>query len=392
MPPIAESLAGAPRTGHVGPCPRPTSISSVRRPRLKPTIEVIHAADGALHLYRGGGNDFAIRDHPDWMAQLLSLLDGSRPRVTLGTELDRAGFQVPPAEIDSALAQLHQLGLVDDAARDSELPTPELERYDRQLRYFGDLAPPAAHAVDYQLKLRDARIALLGLGGLGGCAALTLAAAGVGHIEACDGDRVELSNLNRQVLYTSADVGHSKAVAAQRRIRSLNPEIHFNGTERWIEGPRDVERAIDGADIVVDAVDRPAHKIERWVDAVCFRADTPYIGMSQSPPFVRVGPTFVPGLTGCYQCQEAEWRQRYELFDELADKRQAVSPVAATGPAAAVVGALVGMEVIHFLTGLVQPATLGAAVVLDMRSLTTRRVIVKQDAQCTRCRTDGPSD
>ena len=99
-----------------------------------------------------------------------------------------------------------------------ELTRSEVERYDRQLRIMG-------FGRESQLKLKRARILVVGAGGLGSAALLYLAAAGVGRIKVIDKEIVELSNLNRQILYTSEDVGKPKAEIASRRLKELNPEI-----------------------------------------------------------------------------------------------------------------------------------------------------------------------
>ena len=114
-------------------------------------------------------------------------------------------------------------GLVEDAGEYDVLTEHERGRYDRQLRYFADVAPDGLSAPDCQLRLRDASVLVLGVGGLGSWAALSLACCGVGRLTLVDGDEVELSNLNRQVLYSEHDIGRPKARVAAAAIERFNP-------------------------------------------------------------------------------------------------------------------------------------------------------------------------
>ena len=99
---------------------------------------------------------------------------------------------------------------LEDAADDELVPARERERYDRQLRYFADLASAGTPAADYHRRIRTARVALLGVGGLGSWAAYALACCGVGELVLVDGDRVEESNFNRQILYREPAMSRSR--------------------------------------------------------------------------------------------------------------------------------------------------------------------------------------
>jgi bacteriocin biosynthesis cyclodehydratase domain-containing protein len=363
-----EQLTRAGRPGAQSPRLLP------RRPRLKQSIDLFPSSDGRLHLYRGGDEDFVVEDPAGEVRALLERLDGTRPVDEL------------PHGAGATVRQLTELELVEDAASDEVLSPHVRDRYDRQLRYFGDRAPAGVARAEYQLRLQQARVVVLGLGGLGGWSALALATAGVGTIVAVDGDEVELSNLNRQVLFDEADIGRSKAAAAAERLRAYNSELHVETEACWLDGAEQIEELVTGADFVVDAVDTPVCDIERWVNAACFAAGVPYIAMSQFPPLVRIGPTFVPGRTGCYACQEAEWRDTYPLFDELAAHlRERPCPAASFGPACALIGGSVALDVAHHLTGLASPATLGRAVTIDMRTLETTRSEVPRSGDCAVC-------
>jgi bacteriocin biosynthesis cyclodehydratase domain-containing protein len=112
----------------------------------------------------------------------------------------------------------------------------------------------------------------------------------------------------------------------------------------------------------------------------------PHVGASQFPPLIRVGPTFLPGRRGCLGCVEETARARDPLFDELAAWREGADTFAATfAPACALIGGVLSSDVIHHLTGLAEPATLGASLVLDIRTLGQRRVEVEPVPGCAIC-------
>ena len=113
----------------------------------------------------------------------------------------------------------------------------------------------------------------------------------------------------------------------------------------------------------------------------CFGLRIPYVGMSHYPPWVRIGPTYVPGETGCYRCQEVAWQEADPLFDAAAGGARP-SAIAST---AGTVGAIVALEAIHHLTGLARPGSLGSAVLIDLSTLSIeRRLVVRRDG-CQVC-------
>jgi bacteriocin biosynthesis cyclodehydratase domain-containing protein len=355
---------------------------------LKSTIEVV--ADGdRLVLLRGGhrDGDVALDGDPRVLAELLALLDGTRGPAEILTAL-RAG-PVPAldaADLDEALAALAADGLTEDAADDARhLDAAGLERYDRQLRYFGDLAGAGVPRAAAQARLERSTVAVLGLGGLGGMAATMLTVCGVGTIVGVDHDTVELSNLARQVLYGQDDLGARKVDAAARRLRQLNARSRFVGIARRLDSTRAVADAIAGADFVVAAVDWPAGTISGWVNDACWAAGIPYVGMSQHPPLVRVGPTYLPGATGCLACQEAAYRRRFPLFDAAKAAISDSSPAATYAPACGLVGSLVANEAIAHITGLAPVACAGRATVIDLTTLAVTHEDVPQDPDCPVC-------
>ncbi len=353
----------------------------MRRPRIKRTTEELETPDGDIWLLRpSAGNDIKIEKPDAEERRLLAAVNGEHTLEQL-----RAEFGAK--EVDDLMVQLTELEVVEDAADDERIDPADLERFDRQLRYFSDIASAGSPTPSQcQERLREAKIAVLGVGGLGGWSALTLACIGVGEMWLIDGDRVEISNLNRQVLYSEADIGLLKVECAASRLRAFNSRVTITTEARRLESERDIAEFIAGSDFVIDAADWPTHEIERWCNTACYAAGIPYITMSHFPPVARVGPLYVPGVTGCFNCQEIAYRREYPLYDVAIEQGRAKpSPAATLGPACGLIGGQVAMEAMHLLTGLSRPAALGVANIYDLRTMKVQRELVRPEPECPIC-------
>jgi bacteriocin biosynthesis cyclodehydratase domain-containing protein len=261
------------------------------------------------------------------------------------------------------------------------LGAEDADRFSRQLPYLAELGDEQV----LQRRIRDARVAVLGCGGIGTWAIAAIAAAGVGGLTLVDDARVELSNLNRQILYARRDVGAPKVGAVAAWVRAFDPGIEVRERHQRIRGPEDVETAIGGADAVVLAADSPPYEIARWVNAVCVRARTPFSVAGQLPPLVKVGPTYVSGNGPCFACHESALRSASAVYDDYVASRATAPPAAGTvGAASCVAGGLLGLELMHLLAGL-QPATRDCALLVHMRTLEVRREPVTRRPACEVC-------
>jgi hypothetical protein len=239
------------------------------RPRLKRTIEPIQAPDGDLVLMRSSADDIRIRRPGSHEKALLQALDGSQSVQQLE---GRFGAQ----EVGDAMARMQELELVEDASDDDLVPADELTRFDRQLRYFGDLRRDGGLTPsECQARLRAARVVVLGVGGLGGRVAWELACCGVGELLLIDGDRVELSNLNRQIQYTEADIGSRKVEIMATRLRAFNSRVRVMPVARRMESQAQLAdymlsltpptgRPMKSKRGVMPRVSRPASRTSEW--------------------------------------------------------------------------------------------------------------------------------
>jgi molybdopterin-synthase adenylyltransferase len=354
----------------------------VRRPRLKRTRETVLTAAGDIYILRPGEDADLVIEQPDAATrELLVALDGGRS----ASELER---EFGAERVADALGQMSALGLLEDAADDERVTPRDAARYDRQLRYFSDVSSGPLPPSEHQRRLREARVLMLGVGGLGSWASYALVCCGVGELVLLDGDRVEESNFNRQILYRERDIGRPKAEAAAEALAEFDSSCRLTPLARRLESVEAVRELAEGMDFVVNGADWPAHDIERWVNTACFEVGVPFITMSHSPPVARVGPLYVPGTTGCFNCQEQTYRDGFPLYDELVEQRRGRPSEAATlGPVCAFIGGQVALETLHQLTGLVPPASLGVAYVYDLRTMEVSREPVPRVAGCAVCGT-----
>lgn len=171
------------------------------------------------------------------------------------------------------------------------LTSPELERYSRHLalREIG---------VAGQEKLKAARVLIVGAGGLGSPSALYLAAAGVGTLGVVDHDRVDVSNLQRQVLYDTASVGVPKAEAARQRLQALNPGLQLISHQVVLRAAN-VRDIVAGYDLVLDGTDQFASRY--LTNDACVLLGKPLVSAAIHR-FEGQAMTYVPGRGPCYRC------------------------------------------------------------------------------------------
>ena len=241
------------------------------------------------------------------------------------------------------------------------LSDEEVERYSRQL-----VLPEWSKAA--QIALREASVLVVGAGALGSPVAAYLAGAGVGRLGIVDFDVVEASNLHRQTLHFTPDLGVPKAESAAAKLRFLNPEIVVEPYQA-----RFAPAMLEGADLVVDCSDSFATRYE--VNAACCAARTALVeggvvGLSGLVMAIR------PGESACYRC----------AFPEPPPPGAAPTCAEAgvLGPAAGVVGSLQALEALKLLAGL-DGALLGAFLQVDLYDHGFLRVAVSRRPDCADC-------
>jgi bacteriocin biosynthesis cyclodehydratase domain-containing protein len=330
-------------------------------------------------MVRPGDPDLVVRS-PDALDRLLlrALARGAASPAELAAD---AG--APRAAIEDKLAALLRAGVaIEESADAAGLAGEDRERFARQLPYLAE----TGDAIAAQRRLRESKVVVLGCGGLGTWALAALASAGIGRVVLVDHDTVELSNLNRQVLYTAGDLGARKVERAAAWVRRFDPAIDVEAVARRVEGTDDLAPLLEGAGALVHAADSPPYELERWVNAACIAARVPFVTAGQMPPLLRVGPAYIPGRTACFACHERALRRASPLYDQVvAMRRRGHGEATTLGPASGVVGTLLALELMHLLSGARTPSTAGRALLVDMRTLDARWEPVERDPGCPAC-------
>ncbi|HJS77849.1 MAG TPA: molybdopterin-synthase adenylyltransferase MoeB [Burkholderiales bacterium] len=244
---------------------------------------------------------------------------------------------------------------------------------DEQLLRYSRHILLSEFGIEGQERLRAASALIVGAGGLGCPAALYLAAAGIGRLTIADGDKVDLTNLQRQILYRAESVGAVKVEAAKQSLNAVNPEVDIVSVQKRLDAAS-LAPLVSQADVILDCTDNFAtrHAINR----ACVRHAKPLV----SGAAIRFdGQLMVFDLrtreSACYAC----------LFPEDAQVEEAqCSMMGVFAPLTGVIGASQAMAAIKVLTG-VGDSLNGKLQVIDAKSAEWRTVRVKKDPACPVC-------
>jgi len=238
------------------------------------------------------------------------------------------------------------------------LSNEELERYRRQIVFLG---------VEAQLRLKRAKVLVVGAGGLGSAALYYLVAAGVGEVHIVDSDKLELNNLNRQILYTTDDIGKYKADVAAERLRKLNPNVNIITYRRRFD--KDLaEEIVPKVDLAIDALDNWETRF--LLNEYCVKYLKPLIHAGVREVYGQLL-VIMPGKGPCLRC----------LFPHE-PKREREIPILSVTPG--ILGAMEALEAIKIITGYGEPAV-GKLIIVNGKKWEFEVISVRRNPECPVC-------
>jgi molybdopterin/thiamine biosynthesis adenylyltransferase len=239
------------------------------------------------------------------------------------------------------------------------------------LRYSRHILLPEVDVAGQQ-KLLAARVLVIGLGGLGAPASIYLASSGIGHLVIVDDDKVDLTNLQRQIVHTNAAVGMPKAESALNTLRALNPDIKITAIRERFDDTR-LREEIRSADVVLDATDNFATRYA--INRACVEERTPLVSAAVVRFDGQVS-VFRPDHpdSPCYAC----------LFRETSEPDEPCSQMGVLAPVAGIIGCVQATETLKVLLGVGETLE-GKLLLLDARTMEWRTMKLKRDPTCPVC-------
>ena len=213
----------------------------------------------------------------------------------------------------------------------------ESERYDRLIKID-------KIGTEGQIKIKNSSVLIVGAGGLGNPISLYLTALGVGRIGIVDGDRVSLSNLGRQILYNTEDIGKEKVLLAKKRLESLNPNVKIGIYNAWLTDNEIAQRIFIKYNTVIDATDN--FETRYLINKTAVKLGKPlFIGAVGR--FVGQVMSVLPGETACFNCVFPEKEHKtVQLMTESS------LSLGVAGTLVGIIGSIVANEVLKYILGI----------------------------------------
>ena len=239
------------------------------------------------------------------------------------------------------------------------------------LRYSRQIMLPEIDA-EGQLRLSQARVLIIGLGGLGSAASIYLSAAGIGHLVLVDFDEVDLSNLQRQVVHQTADIGRPKVESAKEHLLAINPHVQITTLDHALED-EELEQQVLQADVVVDASDNFQTRFA--INTACVKTGTPLVSGAAIRFEAQIS-VFDSNRdeSPCYRC----------LYGDDATIEETCTANGVMSPLLGIIGSIQAAETMKLIMDIGEPL-IGKLLLVDIMRMEWHTAKLRKDPQCPVC-------
>ncbi|MFB5269530.1 ThiF family adenylyltransferase [Paenibacillus enshidis] len=262
------------------------------------------------------------------------------------------------------------------------LAMQDYARWAKTVDFFSEFETDEISRFDYMERLRNSKVLVVGLGGMGSWVLYQLLCLGIGNIYIIDGDRIEITNLNRSILYTPTDVGRWKKDCAIEVAQKFAPTTKVEGHVGYLTSAESLTPYLDGVDLVIGCADQPLWLVQQWIGEACMQKQIPFITGTGG----KVGPLCIPGKTACIMCHLAglieknpDLEKSIEIQRELPTGHS--GGIVSSGSMAA---SFIAGEAFRYISGAMKPTTLNSMWGMQP-NLTSQIIPVKKHSACKVC-------
>ncbi|GIO25025.1 ThiF family adenylyltransferase [Oceanobacillus sp. J11TS1] len=286
-------------------------------PLISGSIEIRKNKDKLLFI-NSSTNKIHTFTTDEKVIRLINLIGGKKSNIDIFNNLVKFYEDISQTDVNNVLSTLVDISVIPQV--NGRLLRQEEDKYQRQIDFFSSLSGND-RGLETHKKIENSHVVIIGVGGLGSWIVYYLAQLGVQELTIIDYDKVEISNLNRQILYSIEDVGQKKINVIEDKLKIINPKIKINKYELKFTNAADLEQIINTrVDFVVNCTDEPDVFTTGMLTAeYCMERSIPHIiGGGYNHHLGMIGPTIIPYETPCWGCYELqvklpEWHE-YELI------------------------------------------------------------------------------
>ena len=317
---------------------------------------------------------------------VIPLLDGKH---TIEEIERKVADTFDPPDLEAGLRLLADQNLLEDADSPT-LPAEMLNQLAPQLNLFHEMG---ANSQVLQERISNAVVSVVGLGGAGASAALSLAASGVGTVRCIDALNVASADVYLSSVFCSSDLGEQRASVLAQRIEGVSPQVKVQTYTRHLESDADLLAVVEGSDFVINCLDPGQSSSVYKLNRVCLKLGITWTSCSLDGSEVALGPTIRPYETPCYLCYKmrtvscAGNPENEFAFERFLDRRKQDDSGRRENLVfgAGIAANLASLEAIKYVSGIFQPSALGKLLVFNLFDLICTKHVVLRKPWCPAC-------
>ena len=233
-------------------------------------------------------------------------------------------------------------------------------------------------------KLKKSKVAIFGLGGFGSHLVYEMAYLGVGTLKIVDYDNVNITNLNRQILYSEKDLNQAKTDIAKKVINKINRDIKVESINKKLSSVDDIAKILKDSDMGIIAADEPRDKIFKWFNRASYLTNVPVMfSLGVNSHSAIIGPLVVPGETACFECSLPDMNMN--LNDELVKHINENYQHGVIKPYISVATGIIALEVIKEITSFSEPVLYNSRLYFDFSNYTSNITKFTRKKHCEFC-------